>query len=722
MLFIGKISKGNEDICKLLAFQGIFELLCEIVREEDDVIAKDSWALMGNLMSKFNRDYIREIPVLFNTLSQSLESNLQDQVIDFIYKACSLQQDEFYSPNLKFFSKLLIKLTIIAFPTNCKQNPVITNLLKLLIKHNPNEVQTLANAESSDLIDLILTYSVISQNNENIEILISLIEACPHLSENFVSRVTCVPGFIELPGQVPIFNFLLGQVFDSFVNLSQVCRVLEILLYNNEQAKQLAIHLPVDLNSNTLLTKVLGLWNLAIQKNDSDKVYLTRLLLVWMHDSIETCHKSNDVVFNMIPTILRSMNGNGIFESLATLLLGVISYQIKSVEIRKLVLSQVEYQDFKNKIEHLAQLPDFKKASSSSLSSVVFGSITYYLVKIYTSSVQPVIRYFVKGLTESAPKDQKDLAKLFEVHEAFTSMQYLRQGPPIETSQQDQQIKSLKQDLESKTSEIENLKLELRKTSLDKDQEIRRIIHSYLTVQEKLDLSYFELESFKRENSNLKIKNERLIEELQVLSGKKLEKLGELKIIEIKEKWKLQINENKSLTEMLHRKNEEYEEALEVIAKLKIKMDKNESFEPEIDFKDVRKDENIKKAENFKIYKNSSILVKPVKVKVLKEEKKIVQMVGKETQYELEIIEEAKGGSFEFIEKKKDLIGFFSDEIKEDVGGVLEDNHDSEFFSNQITAGEIENIPDWLKASSENSDPFKFFDNIETTNNVNPFF
>ena len=724
LLFIGKISTGNEDICKLLAFQGIFELLCEIVREEDDVIAKDSWALMGSLMSKFNRDYIREIPVLFSTLSQSLQGKSQDQVVGFILKACAAEQDEFYSPNLKFFSRLLIKLTVIAYPANGTQNPATTKLLKLLVKHNPAEVQALTSAESSDLIDLVLTYSVTSANNENIEVLVSLIEACPHLSENFVSRVTCVPGFVAVPGQAPIFNYLLGQVFDGGLHLAQVCRVLEIVLFSNEQAKQLAIHLPVDLDSNTLLTKVLGLWNSAMQKNGLDKVCLARLLLVWMHDSIETCHKSNDVVFNMIPTILKSMSANGIFESLAALLLGVISYQSKSVEIRKLVLSQVEYQDFKNKIEHLAQLPDFKKAASASSGSAVFGSITYPLVKIYTASVQPVIRYFVKGLTESAPKDQKDLAKLFEVHEAFTSMQYLRQGPPGESAQQDLQIKALKQDLESKTSEAENLKLEVRKVALDKDREIRRIVHSFLTVQEKLDLAGFELESYKRENSSLRVKNERLVEELQVLSGKKLEKLGELKIIEVKEQWKLQINENRGLKEMLQRKSEEYEEALEVIARLKIGAGGGEGFECGLEGKDEGM-EGRDRVRSLQIENSESVFVCPGEGKVREGEKERAQVADRGTQYEpwmVEEVKEVKEESFEFVEKRRDVNGLVSSEMSREAEDLLENNHEREFFMGRAAGVDTENIPDWLKASNENSDPFKFFDNLETTTKTNSFF
>jgi hypothetical protein len=49
-----------------------------------------------------------------------------------------------------------------------------------------------------------------------------------------------------------------------------------------------------------------------------------------------------------------------------------------------------------------------------------------------------------------------------------------------------------------------------------------------------------------------------------------MEKAGEMKIIEIKENWKIQINENKLLKSIIEKKNKDYEDALEVIGKLKM--------------------------------------------------------------------------------------------------------------------------------------------------------
>lgn len=713
LLLISKIGKDNEDICKLLAFQGIFEILCEIVRQEDDVVGKDSWKLMKTLMGKFNRDYIREIPIVFNTISDSILGNQQESILDLLISACSQNEDEPYTLNQKYFSRLLDKVAICAFPLSGPQDLRALKLLEILLKNKGSDIESLTNAENSDLLDLILCYSTSQVNFEaNFKILGLLIDSYSAISENFICRVTCVPGYETISGQQVIFNYLLNNALDEpKENLQYLCRVLEVILFNNEQAKQLATHLPVNMNSNNLLSRILQLWSSSLLAKPNYLPHLTRLLITWVHDSLETCQKSSDFIFNLIPTIFKTFNQTGLNESLTALFLAIICYQTKSSEIRNLILSQIEYQDFKSRIEYLAQVPEFKKCSVSGALTSFYGAFSVSLVKVYSSAVQPVIRYFVKGLTESAPKEQKDLAKLFEVHEAFSSMQYLRQGSAKDTALLEQEIKHLKEDLQDKNEEIENLRLEVRRANLVKNQENRRNLNVLVATQEKLDLTEFENQSLRRENLVLKAKVERLTEELQVFAGKRIERQSELKFIELKENLIVNLNENKALKRMLEKKNEELEEALEVIGKLKHEMkDCTEiiNFGEPIELRiETKKWFSI----NPSISINLAIRDQLQNSDILSASQKIIEVKN----FSEEIFEDE-------TDKEKESLSDHSQNEKIVEESYLEKDTEivkesTEFVEN----GEIL-TQEWFKDPVPNQDAFNFFDNLDSGSKIGSFF
>lgn len=749
LLLISKIGKDNEDICKLLAFQGIFEILCDIVIEEDDVVAEDCWKLMKTLMGRFNRDYIREIPKVFNTIADCITRNQQDAIIDFLIAACSLSGEEPYKQNQKYFSGLLRSVVACCYPQSFGQNLNALKLLVILLKGKGPGVECLISAENSDLLDLIMSYSCLQENFEiNFRVLGYFIDSFPAISENFICRVTCAPGYAPIEGQQPIFNYLLNKSLDDpSENIQFLCRVLEVILFNNEQAKQLAIHLPVNLNSHSLLSRILQLWSSSLVSKPSYLPHLTRLLIIWVHDSLETCQKSSDFIFNLIPTIFKSFSQTSLNESLTVLFLGVICYQTKASEIRNLILSQVEYQDFKNKIEFLAQLPEFKKCSFSSESTFYSGFFSMPLVKVYSSAVQGVIRYFVKGLTESAPKEQKDLAKLFEVHEAFSSMQYLRQGSVRDSNQLEQEIKQLKEILESKEEEIQNLALEVKRVNLTKNQEIRRNINVLVTLQEQADLSEFENQSLRRENSVLKAKIERLSEELQVFAGKRLEKQSELKLIEIKESLIVNINENKALKKLLEKKNEEYEEALEIIGKLKSGIKEEYSnFNQSADFKVetaevalVKPISNIKsreKPQKLEIFVSPIVKLNEISPSGAGNESYSNKKQSESSAEEFEEDSERSGNNFVgnlfYAQSEEAMTGLFYEKNKEKteeqkIETLTKQDEDPENFEKTTEKKEFteisENITqDWFKDPGTHQDAFSFFDNLDSGSKISSFF
>lgn len=769
LLLISKIGKDNEDICKLLAFQGIFEILCDIVVEEDNVVAEDCWKLMNTLMGHFNRDYIREIPKVFNTIADCITRNQQDAIIDFLIAACSLNGEEPYKPNQKYFSGLLRSIVYCCYPLSVGQNLKALKLIEILLKNKGPGVECLTSAENSDLLDLVMSYSCMQENFDmNFRVLGLFIDCFPAISENFICRVTCVPGYTPVEGQQLIFNYLLNKSFDDpSENIQFMCRVLELILFNKEQAKQLAIHLPVNLNSHSLLSRILQLWSSSLISKPNYLPHLTRLLIVWVHDSLETCQKSSDFIFNLIPTIFKSFSQTSVNESLTVLFLGIICYQTKASEIRSLILSQVEYQEFKNKIEYLAQLSEFKKCSLSSDSSFYCGFFSMPLVKVYSSAVQGVIRYFVKGLTESAPKEQKDLAKLFEVHEAFSSMHYLRQGSVRDSNQLEQEIKQLKENLDIKEEEIQNLSLEVKRVNLAKNQEIRRNIHVLVTLQEQMDLSEFENQSLRRENSILKAKIERLSEELQVFAGKRLEKQSELKLIEIKESLILNANENKALKKMLDKKNEEYEEALEIIGRLKSEVkDEYSNFKQQVDFiiettkvalvkptkvalvKPVNSKPDNEKPQKLEIFVSPAVKINDfiptdtLNLNYKTKEQTDSLNVNYKTKQQTEKLEEEfevanKSPSNNFAENlfyaqpEEANIEFFNDKDKEKIEVQKieqlvkkEENPEFQEISAEIKFTEAnENFAkDWFKVPGTNQDAFSFFDNLDSGSKISSFF
>ena len=572
ILLMKKIANNNSDICKLLAFQGIFEILCEIMRDEENIIVKDCTELMKTLLTDFNKNYIRELPCVLKTCSELLLGQYKENILEFLLCACTTDKSIPHPQNQLHFSRLVPKLLLISYPALENQSIPGLQLLQILLKSNSSSAQHLLNADQTDILDHILTHCVLSAHHpENINTLWTLLSTSKQLPENLISKVTCTPGYIAPPNSLPLFNQVVNQTLsENSANIPSLCRTLELLIFANESSKQLAVHLPIDMVSGTVLSKVFSLLVESISQNSRYIANLASLLVVWLHESPDTAVKLVGSIYNYLPQVISYLEKKTeIGQCFTSLVIGLICLYTNHKEIDKIVLKSVGYSEICAKLEFLYTVQEFNRIIGSDVKGLVHEKFSYPMVKVYKSAVQAVKMHFLKEITESVPEDQRELAKLVEAQEAVISMHYLKKGSQSDqdTSQLLQRINDLENHINEKTMEIESLKSNLAAAKYEKNKDARGVLQSMIAMHEKLDLLEFENSSLKRQNFNLVCKIERLDEEIKTYSTRRHEYHIDLKLIETKENLKVKTNEAEFFKEQLTKKEKEYAEALEIIGK-----------------------------------------------------------------------------------------------------------------------------------------------------------
>ena len=301
---------------------------------------------------------------------------------------------------------------------------------------------------------------------------------------------------------------------------------------------------------------------------NNDYVFvISRLLIVWLYESSDSANKFVAFIYNYIPQILAYIEKIDTSQCLVTIVIGIICLYCKVKDIDNILLNSIGYSDICIRLEYLSTLSEFNKALSNS--DFFFENFTYSLVGLYKPAVQAVKMHFLKEITESAPDDKRDIAKILEAQEAVISMHYLHKGNYNENQNSEllQKINELETELEDKKTEIEELKISLAKAKHEQNKENRGVVQNMIALHEKIDVVEFENLSLRRENKNLQAKIERLTEEIKTYTIKKHEIHTDLKLVETKENLKIQINEVNYLKNLLAAKEKEYAEALEIIGK-----------------------------------------------------------------------------------------------------------------------------------------------------------
>lgn len=698
-----KIAVSNIDICKLLAFQGIFEVLCEIMRSEDGVVIEDCAELMKTLLTDFNKNYIRELPCVIQVSSELISSPYKDHIINFIFAACTTENDTVHIQNQSYFSKIIPQLFINAYPNSEQQHLLSLKLLKLLLRSNSQGISFLLQADQNDLLDNIVTHCVLSKSfEENIEILFTLLVGTRQLSENFISKVTCAPGYVTIPHVLPIFNHVVNQIIlEKSEKIKNLCRIFEILLFANESSKQLAVHLPIDMVSGTLLNKIFNVLMECIGENSKNTEAVSSLLVVWLFESPETVMKLVPSVYNSLLQVINYLeNKQGVGQCFVSLVIGLICLYAKLKDIDKLLIKKIGYSELCLKLELLYTIPEFNRILTSQSKVLTHEKCSYPLIKIYKNAVQAVKMHFLKEITESAPEDQKDLAKLIEAQEAVISMHYLKKNNQNdhETSQLLKKIADLEGTVQEKLIEIENLKKNTFLLEYEQHKEARSTVQTLILISGKLDLVEFENLSLQRENKNLNAKVERLHEEIKTYSVKKHEVHTELQLVEVKEKLKIQGNEVEYLKKIIEKKENELIEALEVIGKQEVQLQAISVDLIEIPNEELKLQEIPVDLKEIFNEKKSEICKKETANKSCGTEKQL------EVKTELEICKCEMVNVWE-----KDQKDFWTKETQttEEAKIVFEEPLQTE---------------NWFTEVKDNSDAISFFDNISYKPSTTSFF
>ena len=515
------IAKSDEEICKMLAFQGLFESILEITKQEDGVILKDCLQLMKMLLSDFNKHFIREVPVIIERLKHLINSVAYNAALEFMIEACKDKQGKLISSNQVYFSKLIKEISSIAFPcSSYQQSRTALELISLLVHNNQSLVKTLLTLQVHswhDFLDLVCSYCIQGQESSlTFELLWSMCKTNKEVQSSAVSKITCVPGYKEDPHSVPPFNIVLNQCLEEHTNLNLLCKLLEMLILDNEVSKELATSLPIDTNSANLPQKVTTILTESLSaKKVTSLVPVTRLLIALAHNSLVGSQCLQPNLETCIPLCLEYiLEDQQIPQSLCACLVGCIA--MHAPHIQALVLKKIGYTGFCNTLEKLTSLQEFTKAEKQENLFLDHRTFSMPLVKQFRAASQTIKKTLLTEITQNAPDSESELAKLVQVQDKLISnlQDFRKYQPSQDTSELDTEINQLKSENMFLQSEVESLKLKLMEKDLEAKRELRGTYQAFISTQETLELTQFENLSFKRENTILKAKIHRLESEL----------------------------------------------------------------------------------------------------------------------------------------------------------------------------------------------------------------
>ncbi|CAG9317707.1 unnamed protein product [Blepharisma stoltei] len=587
IILLRNISINNDELCKDLGFQGLFENLLEIIRLEEGKIIEDCLELMKTLLSEYNKNFIREISVLIERLRSLLVpgKKMSDKTLDFIIYACKDKSGKPISSNQMFFSELLPDIAILAFPQNPKetQNLLAIELMSILLQGNLSLIKSIINPSHIELFELLESipiYCLIGNCwKESFSLLWNLTKLNQDIQSAILSKITCMPGYVKTENKIPSFNYILNEWLEDSILPERLTKLLELLLINNEISKELGANLPIDLNSGTLLLKVFNLLLENILTTSSVKVlHYARLLLVWMNKSPSSCNKIRSDLDKNIELVLDYIQKeDGIAQCLCLCLLGIIGINNDDgMIIPKLALRKIGYTDACSIIDKLFKQKDFTKNEQKSDLWLEDSIYSFCLLKEYRPVSQAVKKVFLKEITDSAPESESDLAKLVQAQDILISnLQNMRKGGQSEELENlSTQIKQLNEKNSELKSELTNerilneeLKSKCLSLNLEKKREVRGIFEAMVNLQEKYEISEYEKESLIRENKKLFAVNERLRGENKVYTAKRPEIVSSIQMLEIKEQNKSLEAEIEYLKNQLRNREIENKDLLELVGK-----------------------------------------------------------------------------------------------------------------------------------------------------------
>jgi hypothetical protein len=420
--FMKVVTSKDEDMCKLFAFQGLFEILLDIGQDEEDyIVSKDCINLINNLLSEFNKNFIREVPGLVVKLRPYLNTWAAKETIEFISKSLRDKKGELIGLNQLFFTPLLEDIIKYAFPCKItyKQNKTSIALVQTLLLKNPKAQTKLMHLQIEgkyDFLDALLVYCIQGKyKDQSIHLLYLLVSENKDIQSSTLSKITARPGIIISTDSFPTFNQILNQSLEDSQPIDRLSKVLELLIYGNEMSKELALNLPLDIRSVSLMDKMSSALMIAMDEGNSGRVLnLARLFIVWLLKSKPSSDAFLTLNYSYITTLCDYMTGKlDEAKSMVAGLLGTVAiYATEGKDSIAVVKSKFRYAEFCEVLEFISKKHETSKKELKDEIWINHEVLSIGFLKEYGRLIKDVKKFMLEAITDKQNQAESELAVL----------------------------------------------------------------------------------------------------------------------------------------------------------------------------------------------------------------------------------------------------------------------------------------------------------------------
>lgn len=537
LLIIRSLCTGNEDIQRSLAYQGIFEALADLLNTEEGVIVNDCLSLIQALSSDFTKTYIREVSSFLPCI-QSLfpRSHLYPQLIPLLHSLLKDSKGEVIRNTQLAYSVLIPHIVLLAFPVERTktQDDSSLSLLYDLLKGNSAQQRDLSllllptDNDFLSFFDVLLTYNVLNSEKHINRAILSLLCTDLDLQTQLISKITAVLGVFTSQTHHFPFNFLLISSLDSFSNLDSLCISLEIVIFRNDVAKELALSLPITTNSQTLMQKLAEMMGSSGFGTSVERVLpVFRLVSVWIWGHPATALAFYGKILGVLPDLIDAISENTSLSPIfAVLLACLVDTLPDNSELGRLILSKIGLPAYCSRLETFLGVSDAAKHLKQGLPPPSIGLFTPSYAVLYRDVVPAAKKSLVRLMSGETSGREQELAKLIQTQEQI--IEDLHNQIRLKTSlgllsPSDSQATPSNDLLQLRLQSLETQK-NAEKDVLIAKQEAKDALEAYFCSQEYI--KSLEERLFRLENENLILRMENFEEKLvkMMLEKDKLER------------------------------------------------------------------------------------------------------------------------------------------------------------------------------------------------------
>jgi len=448
LLLLSKLTKSNEDLQKIVVFEGGFDKLFAIIKDEGGseggIVVQDSLELMCNLLhdNLSNQVFFREssflqvMPSFLQLRASSVDAALSVQktanllhVLECLKLVCATTlptKERMCNQTVLMQKGILDSLLPLALHSSCPK--VRANALWFLgdlVAYHLENQNLLGNAtmEFNDCqvltLSVIMNLVLVASSSAHGMAAVHVLDCFCHqnLDGQLLLASTLMPISAHnetVQASWQTFGSQLVSVFQGHAKketMGSACRaalVLQLVLANNVRSKErmLQIELEDTVTSRDafLLHKCGHFLQLAASMKDTGNMLqaaMLRLLLTWLCDCPAAVSNFLGRVTHL-PLIVELVNGRGSNDvhvmGFASLLLGVCIVHnqtvgvLDSVSVMDVVLERVGLSDFFSNVENLMSSQYMQAALANSRPRIIQGDHTEALWTFSSESMAPEIQ------------------------------------------------------------------------------------------------------------------------------------------------------------------------------------------------------------------------------------------------------------------------------------------------------------------------------------------